>query len=244
MGNAMQTTESGQVVAINDNSALMTAIARAASDPTVDVEKMERLFAMHERMEAKQSETAFNAALSGVQARMGRIGTDKVNSQTRSEYATYGKLDRKLRPLYTEAGFALSFGTEPAGDAVVRVICDVSHRSGHSRRYAIDMPADGKGAKGNDVMTKTHATGSATQYGMRYLLKMIFNVAIGDEDDDGNGASSDFDASAWMDKIAGASSADELDRIRDEIKSTQGIPKGAKKQIVALWQSRMKEFSA
>ena len=36
-------------------------------------------------------------------------------------------------------------------------------------------------------MTKTHATGAATQYGMRYLLKMIFNVAVGENDKDGNG---------------------------------------------------------
>jgi hypothetical protein len=50
------------------------------------------------------------------------------------------------------------------------------------------MPADGKGAKGNDVMTKTHATGSAMSYGSRYLLKLIFNIAIGQDDDDGNGA--------------------------------------------------------
>jgi hypothetical protein len=35
-------------------------------------------------------------------------------------------------------------------------------------------------------MTKTHATGAAMTYGMRYLLKMIFNVAIGDDDTDGN----------------------------------------------------------
>src|SRR5690606_32576023 len=61
-----------------------------------------------------------------------------------------------------------------------------SHRDGHSRAYHIDMPADGKGAKGGDVMTKTHATGAAASYGMRYLLKMIFNVAVGEEDRDGN----------------------------------------------------------
>lgn len=45
------------------------------------------------------------------------------------------------------------------------------------------MPADGKGAKGGDVMTKTHAAGSAMSYGQRYLLKMIFNLAVGDDDD-------------------------------------------------------------
>jgi hypothetical protein len=48
------------------------------------------------------------------------------------------------------------------------------------------MPTDGKGAKGGDVMTKTHAAGAGMQYGMRYLLKGIFNVAIGEEDKDGN----------------------------------------------------------
>jgi hypothetical protein len=49
------------------------------------------------------------------------------------------------------------------------------------------MPADGKGARGNDVMTKTHATGAAITYGKRYLLGMIFNLAV-TRDDDGNGA--------------------------------------------------------
>ena len=64
----------------------------------------------------------------------------------------------------------------------------MGHEGGGERTYHIDMPADGKGAKGGDVMTKTHAMGSAVQYGMRYLLKMIFNIAIGDDDDDGNAA--------------------------------------------------------
>ena len=63
--------------------------------------------------------------------------------------------------------------------------CTVA-KGGFSRVYHIDMPADGKGAKGGDVMTKTHATGAAVSYGMRYLLKMIFNVAVGEDDDDGN----------------------------------------------------------
>ena len=40
-------------------------------------------------------------------------------------------------------------------------------------------------------MTKTHATGSAFTYGQRYLLKMIFNVATGELDDDGQKAGGD-----------------------------------------------------
>jgi hypothetical protein len=35
------------------------------------------------------------------------------------------------------------------------------------------MPGDGKGAKGGDVMTKTHATGAALSYGQRYLAECV-----------------------------------------------------------------------
>ena len=188
---------------VSDSASLMNAIAKAASDPNCDVDKMERLMAMRRQMEQERAEIEFNDAMARVQAKMRRVGTDKTNSQTHSEYATYGKLDRALRPIYTEEGFALSFGTEETPvEQMVRVVCHVTHRGGYTRKHMIDMPSDGKGAKGNDVMTKTHATGSATQYGMRYLLKMIFNVAIGDDpdDDDGNGAADAVDEKAgdWI----------------------------------------------
>jgi len=184
--------EQGAMTPAVEPSSLLQVLERAASNPEVDVEKMERLMAMHERLLARDSEGAFNAAMTQAQQEMGRISADAENKQTRSKYATYAKLDKVLRPIYTRHGFALSFGTaEGAPPDFVRVLCHVSHNGGHSRTYHVDMPADGKGAKGGDVMTKTHATGSAMSYGMRYLLKMIFNVAIGETDDDGNGATLD-----------------------------------------------------
>ena len=89
-------------------------------------------------------------------------------------------------PVYTTHNFALSFNTGKADDPdSILVVCNVTHGR-HSKRYQIPMPADGKGARGNDVMTQTHATGSAVSYGMRYLLRMIFNISVGEHDDDGN----------------------------------------------------------
>lgn len=163
---------------------LLSAIIRAASDPAVDMEKMDRLLQMQERMEARADEGAFNEAMTAAQTEMGRVKTNKDNSQTKSRYADYASLDQALRPIYTKHGFALSFTTGEAAPETVRVVCLVS-RGRYTRQYHIDMPADGKGAKGGDVMTKTHATGAATTYGRRYLLTMIFNLAIG-EDTDGN----------------------------------------------------------
>jgi hypothetical protein len=162
---------------------------RWASDPNISVEKIERLMALWERNEARQAEIAFNAAMSEAQKDIRPVARDAENPQTHSRYASYKALDDALRPIYTTHGFALSFNTGPeAPPDTVRVLCYATHSAGHTRVYSADMPADGKGARGGDVMTKTHATGSAMTYGMRYLLKMIFNVAIGEDDDDGNRA--------------------------------------------------------
>lgn len=170
-------------------SSMLEVISRAAADPATDVAKLERLMAMAERIEARNAEQAFAESMTQAQAEMGRVSADAHNPSTKSKYASYAALDRAVRPIYAKHGFALSFGTgEGAQTDCVRVICTVSHRAGHSRLYHVDMPADGKGAKGGDVMTKTHAVGAALSYGSRYLLKLIFNVAVGEDDDDGNGA--------------------------------------------------------
>lgn len=172
----------------SDSAALLAVIERAALNPKINIEKMERLMAMHRQIAADRAEAAFNNAMAAAQAEMVPVAADADNPQTHSRYASYAQLDRALRPIYTKHGFALSFdeADSPKPDHV-RVLCYVTG-SGHTRIYHRDICADGKGAKGGDVMTKTHASGAAQSYGMRYLLKAIFNVAVGEEDDDGNGS--------------------------------------------------------
>lgn len=178
------------VIPHHDAGALTSVIERAAANPDVDIEKMERLLNMQERMLGRQAETDFFNALTLAQSEIQRVHANLDNKQTRSKYASYGALDKVVRPIYVKHGFALSFDTGTAEvEAHIRILCNVSHRGGHCKTYHIDMPADGKGAKGGDVMTKTHATASGVSYGRRYLVMMIFNIAIGDDnDDDGNSA--------------------------------------------------------
>lgn len=185
--NEVAKREQSQIIPA-DAGSIMAVISRAAADPNTDVVKLEKMLEMYERITAKNAEAAFNQAMAQAQSEMRRISADATNPQTRSLYASYAALDRVLRPIYTTHGFALSFDTSDSTKPDhVLILCYVAHRDGHSRTYRIDMPADGKGAKGGDVMTKTHATGSALTYGQRYLFKAIFNVAVGD-DDDGNKA--------------------------------------------------------
>ena len=176
------------VIEGNAGGDFLSMLANAVRDPACDVNKMRALLDMKRDLEREVAERAFNEALNEVQGKVGHVATDASNPSTRSRYASYAALDKALRPIYTASGFSLSFDTGEAPENYVRVIGYVSHRAGHTRTYNALMPADGKGAKGGEVMTRTHAAGSAMSYGMRYLLKLIFNVAIGENDDDGNAA--------------------------------------------------------
>lgn len=151
-----------------------------------DLASVKEMIAFGKELEADAAEKAFNEAMAATQKDMGVVATNMHNTQTKSRYADYAQLDKALRPIYTKHGFALSFNDGDGAPADwVRIVCHVTN-SGHTRTYHKDMPADGKGAKGGDVMTKTHAVGAAQSYAMRYLLRMIFNVAVGEADTDGN----------------------------------------------------------
>jgi hypothetical protein len=173
--------------AVSEYSSL---IERAAFTEGFDVQKLQALLDMREAEEMRRAEKAFNAALVRAQSEMSPVVADANNPQTKSRYATYAALDRAIRPHYTAQGLAPSFGTEPLTEAgMMRVVGILGHLEGFARRYQIDMPIDTKGARGGDVMTRTHATGSALTYGKRYLLIAMFNLSISDsEDDDGNAA--------------------------------------------------------
>lgn len=175
-------------VAVGAADAFLAAIERMARDPAIDVNKVEQLFALKEREQQRQAERAFNAALRRCQMRMGAISANAQNPETRSKYADYYALDEEARPIYTEEGFSVTFSTADASTPeAIKILGWLLHDDGHSRQYEITMPADGKGAKGGSVMSKTHATGSAMTYGKRYLLADMFNLVI-DKDDDGNRA--------------------------------------------------------
>ncbi len=182
--------QAGQAITRADDAptTLLSIIDRASRDPTVDVDRLERLIGIYERQQASNARTEYNAAMSMAQEEMKGIRANSNNPSTKSKYASYGALDKAIRPIYTKHGFALSFDTgEAPKQDDVRILCMVSHRGGHMQEHHIDMPADGKGAKGGDVMSRTHATGAAVTYGTRYLAGMIFNLAIL-KDNDGNDA--------------------------------------------------------
>lgn len=210
------------------------------------VEQLQILQDMHFKQMARDAEIEFNEAMNAIQAEIGRVAPNLTNPQTRSKYASYDKLDTVLRPLYTRHGFSLSFSDDDSPKADhIRIICYVSHRSGHTRMYRKDMPVVTTGIKGNEMMTQTHATGSADSYAKRYLVKDIFNIAIGEDDNDGNGPAmtgQEVDRlQEWIDSITSSSNFDELDHhFREAYKANEN--QTARDAIIAAKDKRRGEL--
>ena len=208
-------------VQATQSDALMSALIEASRNPEVDIDKMERLMQMHKDIRDNDERKAFFADLAAAQAKMPAVTRDAHNNQTNSKYAKLESINKAIKPVITEHGFALSFGTDDCPiEGHFRVTCDMSHRDGFVKSYHADVPSDGVGIKGNANKTATHSFGSTMTYGRRYLTCMIFNIAIQDEDDDGQKAGKgDADITAGHHKML-------IEKI-DEVKEAVGFDEAA-----------------
>lgn len=164
------------------------AIIDRALDKNVPVEQLGQLLDLQERWTKERRREAYHRDMCAAQAEMPTVFKDADNPHTRSKFARLENLIQAIKPVYTRHGFSLTFGTEPCAiPEHIRIVCKIMHRDGHYETEAIDIPLDGAGAKGGkSSMNATQATGSTYTYGQRYLTRMIFNLAIADEDNDGN----------------------------------------------------------
>ena len=183
----VMTIEQPAVPALSESAAIFHIIERAARDPNVDIDKMQRLMEMREREMARLAQVEFNKAMKEAQAEMPQVVRDADNDQTRSRYARYETISEAIQPIVTKHGFSLTFSEgDSSKENHIRVLCEVMHDAGHVKQYHADIPFDNVGMKGNANKTNTHAYGSTKSYGKRYLKCDIFDVALKNEDDDGN----------------------------------------------------------
>lgn len=170
---------------VGESATLLQVISRAAADPACDIDKMERLMAMHERMQARDAEAQFNAAMAAMQSDIPSIaerGAIVVNGQKRSDYATFEDINDVIKPIMQAHGFAITFKVEntPGGLSVTGILM---HRAGHRESTTMMLPLDTSGSK-----NAVQAVGSSTSYGKRYVMSALLNLTTRGEDDDGHAA--------------------------------------------------------
>lgn len=194
-----QTQELAQ--APNEASNIMQAVINAASDPTMDIDRVDRLLAIRDKIMAQEAEGAYAGAMSRAQANIGPIAKNQENDHTHSTYSDLSAINAVVVPMYTAQGFALSFSNRPSNiDNHIVVMCDVMHIDGHTKHYEYELPYDGVGTKGNATKTAIHASASSVKYGQRYLTTMIFNIATFDDDGNAGGKAKKLPANGITDE--------------------------------------------
>ena len=160
-----------------------------ALEKGVSPDILKQMMDLRDREEARIAERAFAAAMVAAQAEMPQVVRNAKNTQTNSLYAKYETISEAIQPIITKHGFACMFSEGKADQPNhIRTLCDVVHEAGHTKQFYADIPFDNVGMKGNANKTNTHAYGSTKSYGKRYLKCEIFDVAVKNQDDDGQAA--------------------------------------------------------
>lgn len=166
---------------------LLAIISQAARDPSVDIDKMERLLAMQERVQERAAKQAFTEAKIAMRPHLPEITMKgmivikkdgKIMQET--PFARFEDLHELVMPILCNHGFDLKFKNGLSEDGKVRVTTILSHIDGHEDETHFDLPHDSSGSK-NPVQ----AVGSSTKYGMRYGTISILNLRVVGDDDDG-----------------------------------------------------------
>lgn len=181
----------GQVVALPRKTDTLIDRLRQISDAK-DVALAREILGMIREEEDRISARAFNGAMLLAQSEIPPITRDSFNKHTESKWAKPEKISRIADPIIRKHGFTLSYGmaTSPLAEHY-RVLCDVSHRDGHTRRFEADVGMDAKGPQGKGNKSLAQGSGSSVTYARRYLKVMIFDIVIEGEDNDGNGSRAD-----------------------------------------------------
>jgi hypothetical protein len=161
---------------------MVSMIERIALDPNVPIEKLERMLAMQERIQADSAKSAFAAAFAAASSEFPMIPLNGRGDKNK-HYALLKDIVNLTRPVLSRHGLALSFGVESAPDKVT-VTAELMHVAGHSKTTSMELPRDTSGSK-----NAVQAVGSSQTYGQRYTAQAILGLSLGDDtDDDGAGA--------------------------------------------------------
>src|SRR5262252_4074821 len=178
-------------------STVLALVERVALDPHADVEKLDRMMTMYERLKAKEAELAFNGAKGRILKKLADIkivknrpvlselGNGKPQKGTFEafKYAPLEEIDKHLRPLLAEEQMDLSYSDEPCEGGGILVRGRLKHLpGGHYEDSFMPAPPDTTGGKSN-----VQAIGSTNSFLRRYVACNIFNIVVVGDDDDGTG---------------------------------------------------------
>ena len=215
-----------ELAPISESAQLIGMIGKLASDPDSDIDKMERLMAMRDKMLEREQIAGFNSALSVMQEQIPAIA-ERGTGHNSITYAKWEDVNAVIKPIMAKHGFALRFQVETEGG--VTVTATLSHRNGHEIKTSMKSAADGSGSK-----NAIQAIGSAVSYLKRYTAGALLNLTSHGEDDDAYSTAIDFDTTPWTERILDAVDMDALRAIGADLKEAE-MPTSARTLLQGAW---------
>ena len=212
----------------------MQAIIAASADPAVDVGKVGELVKLHQDLQAREWQRAFNEAMVACQTDLQPVARNKSNEQTSSRYADLARLAEAALPIIHTHGFAITFSeAETEKPNHIGVAVSVRHRDGHTERFAFHVPVDLCGFKGTPNKTAIHGWGSALTYCRRYALLCAFNVIVSGDDD--------ANAAGKVPSSAPVKRENVWSTFQGEMRAAKSLP--ALQAVVVKWRPRVINWS-
>jgi len=159
---------------------------RLATNPDVDVAKLEKLIAMQERIMAHNARAAFDTAFTTLQTELPEINEQgRITRKDGSTISTYAKLEdihEAIKPIIAKHGFAIRHRTEWPADkpGIIRIVGILTHCQGHREESVFEAKADQ-----SDYRTDIQSQGSTVSYGRRYTTIDLLNIVTRGQDKDG-----------------------------------------------------------
>jgi hypothetical protein len=185
-GRALAKAEAAPAPAtVTQGDAFLAMIERAARDPSVDIDKMERLLDRRDRMEAEARVRAFNEAMAAAKAEFDPIV--KRHLVNRGSGGTYkhedlADISAAVDPALARHGLNTRYRTTSNPNEPITCTCIVTHGAGHFEETALSAGADATGGK-NSIQ----AIASTLSYLQRMTKKAALGLAAS-RDDDGRAA--------------------------------------------------------
>ena len=158
------------------------ALLELAISKDADIDKLEKLMELKERLDRNEASKAFKRAIVEFQGNKPELRKTKgvfMKGEYRFSFIPLPKIQKAIDPVLSKAD--VSYRWEQAeNDDRITITCIVSHVDGHEERTSMSSDRDGSGSK-NTIQS----IGSAVSYLKRYTLEGALGLSA-DEDTDGN----------------------------------------------------------
>jgi len=158
-----------------------------AVEKNLDIDKLERLFAMRRQDRADEAARQFAVAMADFQKRCPVIGKGKlVHYVTKSgvtihyKHAELKDIQQIIKPLCGEVGLSYSWSNVVEGGKLTTT-CTVLHAGGHSRSVSFTCPVENN----NPGMSDAQKPAAALTFGERYTIIQAFGLVTAEPDTDG-----------------------------------------------------------